>query len=86
MLIQHIEEISVVKDELQEKIYTLESEVKQVKFERDNKESQIVALKEQLGKRAEQKVIMINKQFLVLLLYCLECSLLKHMLQIKMPV
>jgi peptidoglycan hydrolase CwlO-like protein len=53
---QHIEEISVVKEELQEKIYSLEGEIKQVKFERDNKESQIVALKEQLGKRAEQKV------------------------------
>ncbi|KAL5264334.1 hypothetical protein ACHWQZ_G005433 [Mnemiopsis leidyi] len=54
--IKHIEDVSVVKEELQEKIYSLESEIKQIKFERDNKESQIVALKEQIGKRAEEKV------------------------------
>ncbi|XP_063676193.1 uncharacterized protein LOC134812636 [Bolinopsis microptera] len=54
--IKHIEEISVVKEELQEKIYCLESEMKQVKFERDNKESQIVALKGQISKRSEEKV------------------------------
>ena len=46
----------MVKEELQEKIYSLESEIKQIKFERDNKESQIIALKEQIGKRAEEKV------------------------------
>ena len=46
-----------MKEELQEKIYSLESEMKQVKFERDNKESQIVALKGQISKRSEEKVI-----------------------------
>jgi len=56
-LFQHIEEISVVREKLQEKIYSLESEMKQVKFERDNKESQIVALKGQISKRSEEKVI-----------------------------
>ena len=51
-----MEEISLVKEGLQDKIYLLEGEIKQAKFERDNKESQIVALKQQISRRSDEKV------------------------------
>ena len=87
-LFQHIEEISVVKEELQEKIYSLESEMKQVKFERDNKESQIVALKGQISKRSEEKVIIFvsNNIFPFLIVPIKEYTKLKRKHRYSLPV
>ena len=53
---QYIEEIGLVKEEFQERIYGLESEIKQAKYERESKETQIVALREQINKRVNEKV------------------------------
>ena len=55
--LQHLEEIGLVKEELQEKIYKLESEMKQLRYERDSKETQISALREQIKKGTDEKVL-----------------------------